>query len=79
MKYQYENVHYACTACITIDSVMKMKKELYTSLFRRMQIQNKEKMSKFIKAELESESESELQSDTESKPKSELEPDPEYW
>ena len=57
----------------------KWKKELYTSLFRRMQIQNKEKMSKFIKAELESESESELQSDTESKPKSELEPDPEYW
>ena len=38
-----ENVHYACIACITIDSVMRMeKKELSTSLFRRMQIQNKE-------------------------------------
>ena len=39
-----ENVHYVCIACITIDSVMRMKKkkELYTSLFRRMQIQNKE-------------------------------------
>ena len=34
-----ENVHYACIACITIDSVMRMeKKELSTSLFRRMQI-----------------------------------------
>ena len=38
-----ENVYYACIACITIDSVMKMKKkEFSTSLFRRMQIQNKE-------------------------------------
>ena len=38
-----ENVHYTCIACITIDSVMNMKKnELSTSLFRRMQIQNKE-------------------------------------
>ena len=38
-----ENVHYACIACITIDSVMRMKKkELSTSLFRRMQIQKKE-------------------------------------
>ena len=40
-----DGVHYACIACITIDFVMKMKKkkkELSTSLFRRMQIQNKE-------------------------------------
>ena len=38
-----ENVHGACIACITIDSVMRMeKKVLFTSLFRRMQIQNKE-------------------------------------
>ena len=38
-----ENVHYACIACMTIDSVMRMKKkELSTSLFRRMQIQKKE-------------------------------------
>ena len=35
-----EGVHYACIACITIDSVMK-KNELSTSLFRRMKIQNK--------------------------------------
>ena len=38
-----EDVHYACIACITIDSVMRRKKnELSTSLFRRIQIQNKE-------------------------------------
>ena len=40
-----DGVHYACIACITIDFVMKMKKkkkELSTSLFRRMQIQNKD-------------------------------------
>ena len=34
-----ENVHYACIACITIDSVIKMeKKELSTDLLRRVQI-----------------------------------------
>ena len=37
-----ENVHYTCIACITIDSVMRMEKKLSTSLFRKMQIQNKE-------------------------------------
>ena len=37
-----ENMHFACIACITIDFVMRMeKKELHTSLFRRVQIQNK--------------------------------------
>ena len=37
-----ENVHYTCMTCITIDSVLKMKKKdlQSTSLFRRMQIQN---------------------------------------
>ena len=36
-----EIMHYTCTVCITIDSVVKMEeKELFTSLFRRMQIQN---------------------------------------
>ena len=38
-----EDVHYVCIACITIDSVMRMKKKkLSTSFFRRMQIKNKE-------------------------------------
>ena len=42
-KIRKENIHYTCIACRTIDSVMKMKKiELSTSLFRRMEIQNKE-------------------------------------
>ena len=37
-----EIMHYTCIVCITIDSVVKMEeKELFTSLFRRMQIQNK--------------------------------------
>ena len=38
-----ENVPYPCIASITIDSVVKMvKKELSTSLLKRIQIQNKE-------------------------------------
>ena len=67
-KMPKENVHYTCIACITICSVRKMKKMISISLLRRMQIQNKEKISKFINTKLESESE--LDFDTE--PKSEL-------
>ena len=41
-----EGVHYACIACITIDSVVgikkEKKKELSISSFRRTQIRNKE-------------------------------------
>ena len=38
-----ENVHCTCIACVIIDSVMKIKKkELSTTLFRRMEIQEKE-------------------------------------
>ena len=33
-----ENMHYACIACIIIDSVMRMDKELSAGLFRRVQI-----------------------------------------
>ena len=41
-----EGVRYACVACITIDSVIKMeKKEPSTNLFGRVQIQNKENKS----------------------------------
>ena len=36
------NVHYTCIACITIDSIIRMEKILFTGLFRRVQIQNKE-------------------------------------
>ena len=35
------NMHYACTICISTDSVMRIKKEeLSSSLFGRMEIQN---------------------------------------
>ena len=61
-KIPKESVHYACIACITFDSVMKMEKR---------------KISKFITIELESESESELESDNELVSKSELESDSE--
>ena len=70
------NVHYTCIACITIDSIIRMEKILFTGLFRRVQIQiKKTKMTKFINTELESESESE--SGTELQSKSELESDTE--
>ena len=62
-----ENVHYTCIACITIDSVMKMKKMNYPQVYLeecKYKIK-KIKMSKFINTELESESESELEPDTE--------------
>ena len=33
-----ENMHYTCIACIIIDSVMRMDKELSAGLFRRVQL-----------------------------------------
>ena len=36
-----ESMRYTCLACVAIDSVMRMKKKLSTSLFRRIQIQIK--------------------------------------
>ena len=70
-----ENMNYTCIACITIDSVMRMEKKSYLQVYLeeckyRMK---KKKMTKFIKAELESESESELESDIELKLKSDTE------
>ena len=57
-----EGMHYTCITCITIDSVMRMEKN---------------KMTKFIEAELESESGSELECDIELELKSGLESDTE--
>ena len=62
-----ENVHYTCMTCITVDSVLKMKKKKYLQVYLeeckyRMK---KTKMTKFINTALKSESESELESDTE--------------
>ena len=70
-----ENEQYSCISCITIDSVMRMEKKSYLQVYLeeckyRMK---KKKMTKFIKAELESESESELESDIELELKSDTE------
>ena len=62
-----ENMHYACIACITINSVTRMEKKNYPRVYleeckyRAKKIQ----MSRFINTELESDSESESKSDTE--------------
>ena len=59
-----ENMHYTCIACITIDSVIKIEKKNYPQVYleeckyRVKKIQ----MSKFINAELESESDTEAES-----------------
>ena len=64
-----ENMHYACIACITIDSVMKMDKKNHPQVYleeckyRVKKIQ----MSRFISAKLESDSESQSESEIESK------------
>ena len=62
-----EGVHYACITCITIDSVMRMKKMNYLQVYLeecKHKIK-KIKISKFINTEIKSESESELESDAE--------------
>ena len=74
-----ESMHYTCIACITIDSVMRMKKKNYLQVYLeeckcRMK---KTKMTKFKEAEQELESESELVFDIELELKSELECDTE--
>ena len=58
-----ENEHYACIACITIDSVMRMKKKNYLQIYLeeyKYRIK-KTKMTKFIEAKLELDSESALE------------------
>ena len=74
-KIPEENEHYTCIACITIDSVMRMEKKNYLQVYLeeckyRMK---KTKMTKFMEAELESESESGLESDIELELKSDNE------
>ena len=64
-----ESMHYACIACITIDSVMRIEKKNYPQVYLeecKYKIK-KPKMSEFINIELESDldSESELESDSE--------------
>ena len=55
-----ENIHYNCTVCITIDSVMKMDKKNYPQVYLeecKYKVK-KMRMSRFISAELESDSDS---------------------
>ena len=72
-----EGVHYACIVCITIDSVMRMKKKNYPQVYlEECKYKIKEiKMPKFMNTELESEPE--LESGTKLESKLELESDSE--
>ena len=58
-----ENMHYTCIACITIDSIMKIEKNSYLQVYlEECKYKVKEiQMSRFINAELESDSESKLE------------------
>ena len=57
-----ENLHYACIACITIDSVMRMEKKLVKEVYLEewKYKMKKTKKTKFINTELKSELESYL-------------------
>ena len=70
-------MHYTCIACITIDSVMKIEKKNYPQVYLeecKYKVK-KIQMSRFINAELESDSESESISDTELESKLESDSD----
>ena len=60
---QKENMHYACLSCITIDSVMRMKKKNFpqVSLEECKYKIKKIQTSRFINTELDSDSESEAE------------------
>ena len=60
-------MHYVCISFITIDSVMRMEKKNYLQVYleERKYKMKKTKITKVIKAELESDSESQLESDAE--------------
>ena len=62
-----EDMHYNCIACITIDFVMRMDKKNYPQVYLAECKYKVKKIqtSRFINAELESDSESEAKSDTE--------------
>ena len=54
-----ENTHYACITCVTIDSVMKIEKKNYLQVYLeecKYKVK-KIQMSRFINAELDSDSE----------------------
>ena len=59
-------MYYTCTICITIDSVMRMDKKYFPQVYLEecKYKAKKRQMSRFINAELESDSESESEYDT---------------
>ena len=60
-----ENMHYACIACITIDSVMKMGKKYFPQVYLeecKYEIK-KIQLRRFINTELKSDSDSEAESE----------------
>ena len=60
-------MYYACIACITIDSVMKIDKKNHPQIYLeecKYRIQ-KTKMSRFIKTEIKSDSDSDSELDSE--------------
>ena len=67
-------MHYTCITCVTIDSVMIMEKKLSTAYLEECKYKIKKiQMSRFINAELESDSESDSESDQEAELKSDTE------
>ena len=77
-KIPKENKYYTCIACITTDSFMRTKKNNYPEVYLEecKYKMKKTKISKFIEAELELDSESVSKSDT--KLEAKLESDSEY-
>ena len=74
-----DNMHYTCVACITIDSVMRIDKKTHPQVYLeecKYKIK-KIQMSRFINAELKSDSDSEpdsvLEPDSEAESKSDTE------
>ena len=67
-------MHYTCTACIIIDSIMRMDKKDHPQVYlEECKYRIKEiQMSRFINTELKSDSDSEPDSEVESKSDAEL-------
>ena len=62
-----ENIHYACSACITINSVMRIDKKNHPQVYLEecKYSAKKLQMSRFINTEIKSDSEPDLKSDAE--------------
>ena len=58
-----ENMHYNCTACITINSVMRMDKENHPQVYLE---ECKYRIKKIQMSELESDSDSDSEADSDS-------------